>query len=51
MLERVSRRLRLDTIGGKMATAASLDKLARFVDIPLYCPNPVPGTACMELVL
>ena len=45
------RRLRLDTIAGKMGAAVSLYRLMGFVDIPPYYPSPVPDTAYMELVL
>jgi ribosomal protein S18 acetylase RimI-like enzyme len=45
------RRLRLDTIAGKMDAAASLYRSMGFVDIPPYYPSPVPNTAYMELVL
>ena len=45
------RRLRLDTIAGKMDAAVSLYRSMGFVDIPPYYPSPVPDTAYMELVL
>lgn len=45
------RRLRLDTISGKMGAAVSLYRSMGFVDIPPYYPSPVPDTAYMELVL
>jgi ribosomal protein S18 acetylase RimI-like enzyme len=45
------RRLRLDTIAGKMEAAVRLYRSMGFVDIPPYYPSPVPGTAYMELVL
>ncbi|MFI5000261.1 MAG: hypothetical protein ACHQK9_10330 [Reyranellales bacterium] len=44
------RRLRLDTIGGKMQAAVKLDRAMGFVDIPPCYPSPVPDTAYMELV-
>ncbi len=45
------RRLRLDTIAGKMDAAVTLYRSMGFVDIPPYYPSPVPGTAYMELSL
>jgi ribosomal protein S18 acetylase RimI-like enzyme len=45
------RRLRLDTIAGKMDAAVRLYRSMGFVDIPPYYPSPVPDTAYMELVL
>jgi len=45
------RRLRLDTITGKMDAAVSLYRSMGFVEIPPYYPSPVPGTAYMELSL
>ncbi|HEY0097302.1 MAG TPA: GNAT family N-acetyltransferase [Archangium sp.] len=45
------RRLRLDTITGKMDAAMRLYKSLGFVEIPPYYPSPVPGTAYMERVL
>jgi len=45
------RRLRLDTIAGKMAAAVRLYRSMGFVDIPPYYPSPIPDTAYMELVL
>lgn len=45
------RRLRLDTIAGKMDAAATLYRSMGFVEIPPYYPSPVPGTAYMELAL
>ncbi len=45
------RRLRLDTIAGKMEAAVKLYRSMGFVDIPPYYPSPVPDTAYMELVL
>lgn len=49
--ERGYRRLRLDTIGGKMVKALSLYRSMGFVDIPPYYASPIPDTAYMELVL
>ncbi|MCW5734737.1 MAG: GNAT family N-acetyltransferase [Enhydrobacter sp.] len=49
--ERGYRRLRLDTIGGKMVQALSLYRSMGFVDIPPYYASPIPDTAYMELVL
>ena len=49
--ERGYRRLRLDTIGGKMLQALSLYRSMGFVDIPPYYASPIPDTAYMELVL
>ncbi len=45
------RRLRLDTISGKMQAAVKLYRSMGFVDIAPYYPSPVPDTAYMELVL
>lgn len=45
------RRLRLDTIAGKMEAAMRLYRSMGFVDIPPYYPSPIPGTAYLELVL
>jgi ribosomal protein S18 acetylase RimI-like enzyme len=45
------RRLRLDTIAGKMAAAVKLYQSMGFVEIPPYYPSPIPDTAYMELVL
>ncbi|MBM3647287.1 MAG: GNAT family N-acetyltransferase [Alphaproteobacteria bacterium] len=45
------RRLRLDTIKGKMDAAVALYRSMGFVDIPPYYPSPVPDTAYMELML
>ena len=45
------RRLRLDTITGKMDAAVTLYRSMGFVEIPPYYPSPVPGTAYMELAL
>jgi ribosomal protein S18 acetylase RimI-like enzyme len=45
------RRLRLDTIAGKMQAAVKLYRSMGFVDIAPYYPSPVPDTAYMELVL
>ena len=49
--ERGYRRLRLDTIGGKMRQALSLYRSMGFVEIPPYYASPIPDTAYMELVL
>jgi putative acetyltransferase len=49
--ERGYRRLRLDTIGGKMVQAFSLYRSMGFVEIPPYYASPIPDTAFMELVL
>ena len=45
------RRLRLDTITGKMGAAVALYRSMGFVEIPPYYPSPIPGTAYMELPL
>jgi ribosomal protein S18 acetylase RimI-like enzyme len=45
------RRLRLDTISGKMDTAVKLYRSMCFVEIAPYYDSPVPGTTYMELVL
>lgn len=45
------RRLRLDTIVGKMDAAMRLYRSMGFVDIQPYYLSPVPDTAYMELVL
>jgi putative acetyltransferase len=49
--ERGYRRLRLDTISGKMDAAVRLYRSMGFVDIPPYYPSPIPDTAYMELIL
>lgn len=49
--ERGYRRLRLDTIGGKMLQALSLYRSMGFVEIPPYYASPIPDTAYLELVL
>lgn len=49
--ERGYRRLRLDTIAGKMDAAVKLYRSMGFVDIPPYYPSPIPDTAYMELIL
>lgn len=49
--ERGYRRLRLDTIAGKMRQALSLYRSMGFVEIPPYYASPIPDTAYMELVL
>jgi putative acetyltransferase len=45
------RRLRLDTIAGKMDAAMRLYRSMGFVDVPPYYSSPVPDTVYMELVL
>ena len=45
------RRLRLDTVVGKMDAAIRLYRSIGFLEIPPYYPSPVPGTVYMELVL
>jgi putative acetyltransferase len=45
------RRLRLDTIAGKMDTAVKLYRSMGFVEIAPYYDSPVPGTTYLELVL
>jgi len=45
------RRLRLDTITGKMDAAVKLYRSMGFAEIAPYYDSPVPGTAYMELVL
>jgi putative acetyltransferase len=45
------RRLRLDTIAGKMDTAVKLYRSMGFVEIAAYYESPVPGTTYLELVL
>lgn len=45
------RRLRLDTITGKMDTAVKLYRSMGFAEIAPYYDSPVPGTAYMELAL
>jgi ribosomal protein S18 acetylase RimI-like enzyme len=49
--DRGYRRLRLDTIGGKMRQAISLYRSMGFVEIAPYYASPIPDTAYMELVL
>lgn len=43
------RRMRLDTIAGKMDRAISLYRSLGFVEIPPYGSHPIPGTLFMEL--
>ena len=45
------RRLRLDTIAGRMDAAMMLYRSMGFVDIPPYYASPIPDTVYMELVL
>jgi ribosomal protein S18 acetylase RimI-like enzyme len=45
------RRLRLDTIGGKMDAAIQLYRRMGFVEIPAYYASPIPGTIYFELLL
>ena len=45
------RRLRLDTISGKMDSAVKLYRSMGFVEIAPYYDSPVPGTTYLELVL
>ena len=45
------RRLRLDTIAGKMDAAMKLYRSMGFVEIPPYYPSPVPDTVYLELAL
>ena len=45
------RRLRLDTIAGKMDAAVKLYRSMGFVEIAPYYDSPVPGTTYLELVL
>ncbi len=45
------RRLRLDTISGKMDTAVKLYHSMGFAEIAPYYDSPVPGTTYLELVL
>ena len=45
------RRLRLDTISGKMDAAVKLYRSMGFVENAPYYDSPVPGTKYMELVL
>jgi ribosomal protein S18 acetylase RimI-like enzyme len=49
--ERGYKRLRLDTITGKMRQALSLYRSMGFVEIAPYYESPIPDTAYMELVL
>jgi putative acetyltransferase len=49
--DRGYRRLRLDTISGKMDTAVKLYRTMDFVEIAPYYDSPVPDTKYMELVL
>ncbi|HZN37544.1 MAG TPA: GNAT family N-acetyltransferase [Planctomycetota bacterium] len=42
------RRMRLDTIAGKMDAAIALYRSMGFVEIAPYCDSPVPGTLFME---
>ena len=45
------RRVRLDTIAGKMGVAMSLYRSMGFVAVPPYYSSPVPDTAYMEMTL
>lgn len=45
------RRLRLDTIAGRMGAAVALYRSMGFVAIAPYYASPIPDTAYMELVL
>jgi len=45
------RRVRLDTIVGKMDRAIDLYRRLGFKEIDSYRPNPIPGALCMELML
>ncbi len=45
------RRLRLDTIAGKMDAALGLYRSMGFVEIPPYYPSPIPDTVYLELLL
>lgn len=45
------RRLRLDTVSGKMDAAIKLYRTLGFVEIPAYYPSPIPNTLYFELVL
>jgi len=45
------RRLRLDTIAGKMDAAMRIYRSMGFVEIAPYYPSPVPDTVYLELVL
>ena len=49
--DRGYRRLRLDTIGGKMEAVLKLYRSMGFVEIAPYYASPVPDTTYMELVL
>jgi putative acetyltransferase len=49
--DRGYRRLRLDTISGKMDAAVKLYRSMGFAEIAPYYDSPVPGTTYMELVL
>jgi putative acetyltransferase len=45
------RRMRLDTIAGKMGAAIQLYRTMGFVEIPAYYASPVPGTVYFERLL
>jgi ribosomal protein S18 acetylase RimI-like enzyme len=45
------RRLRLDTVAGRMDAAIRLYRTIGFVEIPAYYQSPIPNTIYFELVL
>jgi putative acetyltransferase len=45
------RRLRLDTVAGKMDAAIRLYQSMGFVEIPAYYSSPIPNTIYLELIL
>lgn len=45
------KKIRLDTVTGKMDTAIALYRANGFVEIAPYCANPIPGALYMELQL
>ncbi|MGA2345511.1 MAG: GNAT family N-acetyltransferase [Candidatus Sulfotelmatobacter sp.] len=45
------RSMRLDTVEPVMKDAVAMYRKLGFKEIPPYCPNPMSGVVCMELLL